>query len=313
MKITTQTLEASSLLFGDDLVAFPTETVYGLGANAENFSAINRLYEVKDRPKNHPVIVHIGNISELDYWAQEIPEYAKDLAEAFWPGPMTLLLKRTSKASDAITGGQDVVGVRLPSHPVALELLNQFHRLGGHGVVAPSANRFGGVSPTTAQAVEEELGEYLNEDDVILDGGECDVGIESTIIECTGNAPRILRLGAITSEMIQSICHLDVNESESGIRVSGALAKHYSPRARVLIDEIPKLGDGLIALSKFETPNGVSRLASPVNVEEFAHQLYAAFRRADALQLERVSVYLPEGEGLASAIRDRVTRAASQS
>ena len=294
------------------LVAFPTETVYGLGADAENPQAIQRMYEVKGRPTNHPVIVHIGDVSLLGYWAKDIPDYAMKLVRKFWPGPMTLLLPRTTNASDAITGGQEVVGVRIPSHPIALELLQEFHRIGGHGVVAPSANRFGKVSPTTAEAVREELSSYLTPQDLILDGGDSEVGIESTIIDCTGNAPQILRLGAITPEMIVETCGLSMEDSARDIRFSGGLAKHYSPRAVVVMDERPQKGEGLIAFSEIDTPTGAIRLASPKNVEEFAHQLYSALRKADSLNLARVCVYLPQGDGLASAIRDRVTRASSQ-
>ena len=294
------------------LVAFPTETVYGLGADAENLQALNRMYEVKGRPKDHPVIVHIGNIEELDFWAKEIPAYARALAEKYWPGPMTLLLPRTKHALDAITGGQEIVGIRFPSHPIAQELLREFHRLGGHGIAAPSANRFGNVSPTSAEDVVEELGDFLGEEDLIIDGGDCQVGIESTIIDCKGNAPRIVRLGAITKEMIEEVSSLNGLESVSKIRASGTLPRHYSPRAKVLIDHMPVAGQGLIALSDKSTPPGVIRLASPSSVEEYAHDLYGALRKADAEGLSEVCVFLPKGGGLAEAIRDRVVRAASE-
>ena len=303
---------AATKLKSGYLVAFPTETVYGLGADAENLSALNRLYEVKGRPKNHPVIVHIGDISQLHFWVDSIPEYATRLAKEFWPGPMTLLLQRSTHALNAVTGGQEAVGIRMPSHPVALQLLNEFHQLGGHGVAAPSANRFGSVSPTTAEAVREELSDFLYADDLILDGGESEVGIESTIIDCTGPAPRILRPGAITAEMVLRVSGLAIEQDNSKIRFSGGLAKHYSPRAKVVINQIPKNGEGFIALSTIETPAEAIRLASPKSVEEFAHVLYVALRKADALQLQKVCVLLPDGNGLANAIRDRVTRAASE-
>ena len=294
------------------LVAFPTETVYGLGADAENLQALIRMYEVKGRPKDHPVIVHIGNIEELEYWAKEIPAYACALAEKYWPGPMTLLLPRTNHALDAITGGQEIVGIRFPSHPIAQELLREFHRLGGHGIAAPSANRFGNVSPTSAEDVVEELGDFLGEEDLIIDGGDCQVGIESTIIDCTGNAPRIVRLGAITKEMIEEVTSLNNLGSVLKIRASGTLPRHYSPRAKVLIDQQAVAGQGLIALSDQPTPAGVIRLASPSSIEEYAHDLYGALRKADAEGLSEVCVFLPKGGGLAEAIRDRVMRAASE-
>ena len=294
------------------LVTFPTETVYGLGADAENLEAINRLYEVKSRPKDHPVIVHIADVSKLSYWTSKIPEYAINLAKRFWPGPMTLLLPRSSKASDSITGGQEIVGIRIPSHPIAQELLSRFQELGGNGVVAPSANRFGGVSPTNADAVREELGDFLSDDDLIIDGGECEVGIESTIIDCTSISPRILRLGAITEAMINEVAPLAIQPAKSEIKVSGSLPRHYSPKAKVLLNTAPIEGDGYIASVEFETPKGVVRLASPTSINEFAHDLYQALRKGDRLGLSRIVVRQPEGEGLAAAIRDRLIRSATE-
>ena len=192
---------AANLLAGN-LVAFPTETVYGLGADACNADAVARIYSVKGRPADHPLIVHVATIDAMGDWAAEVPEYAIALARDFWPGPMTLIMKRSSLAGDFVTGGQDTVGIRVPAHPVALGLLEAFALVGGRGVAAPSANRFGNVSPTTAQAVADELNDYLGEMDQILDGGACDVGVESTIIDCTGEVPRILRPGAVTVAMI---------------------------------------------------------------------------------------------------------------
>jgi L-threonylcarbamoyladenylate synthase len=294
-----------------NLVAFPTETVYGLGADAENLEAINRLYEVKGRPKDHPVIVHIADVSKLNYWTSKIPEYANDLAKRFWPGPMTLLLPRSSQASDSITGGQEIVGIRIPSHSIAQELLSRFQELGGNGVVAPSANRFGSVSPTSAEAVREELGNFLSTDDVIIDGGECEVGIESTIIDCTGFSPRIMRPGAITEAMINEVAPLTSQPVPSEIKVSGSLPRHYSPKAKVVLDTDPIEGDGYIATVEFETPKGVVRLASPTSTKEFAHDLYQALRKGDRLGLSRIVVRQPEGGGLAAAIRDRLHRASN--
>ena len=207
---------ADSLMKGD-LVAFPTETVYGLGADATNEDAIARIYKVKGRPIDHPLIVHISSIVNIDKWARDVPEYAVRLARAFWPGPMTLILPRTDLAQDFITGSQDNVGIRIPSHTVARALLKEFEDQGGLGVAAPSANRFGAVSPTTATAVEIELADFLSESDQILDGGACLVGVESTIINCTQNKPSILRPGAVTKEMIEETLGItiDLNTSNS--------------------------------------------------------------------------------------------------
>jgi L-threonylcarbamoyladenylate synthase len=307
---------AAQTLINGNLVAFPTETVYGLGADALNSSAVARIYEVKGRPHDHPLIVHVPNLNAAQDWFSEIPDYAIQLARRFWPGPMTLILNRSNIAKDFITGGQDTVGIRVPNHPIALALLNSFHELGGRGVAAPSANRFGYVSPTTAPDVSSELGNFLKSEDQILDGGACMVGVESTIIDCTGERPRILRPGAITEEMIVAATDLamysELRKDEfPEIRVSGSLESHYSPRATVILDKSPTRGQGLIALADFPTPEGAIRLASPKNEEEFAHDLYASLRAADAQELSSVVVIQPQGNGIAAAIRDRLKRAAN--
>ena len=294
------------------LIAFPTETVYGLGADANNESAVSRIYKVKGRPQDHPLIVHIGDWQLMGEWAQEIPDFAIDLARAFWPGPMTLILKRSELAKDFITGGQDTVGIRVPNQALALQLLNEFSKVGGKGIAAPSANRFGQVSPTTAQAVSEEIGSFLEPTDAILDGGPCAVGVESTIIDCTGSHPRILRPGAITIEDIEGVTGLEVESVErSEIRVSGSLENHYAPDAEVILDVTPQPGDGFIALADIPTPPQVIRLAAPKTPEAFAHDLYAALRSGDAQNLSRIVVAQPQGEGISIAIRDRLKRAAS--
>jgi L-threonylcarbamoyladenylate synthase len=294
-----------------NLVAFPTETVYGLGADARNPRAVARIYTVKGRPNDHPLIVHIASMERIDDWSREVPEYAIALAQSFWPGPMTLILKRSELAGDHITGGQDSVGVRVPDHVVALALLEGFEKAGGKGVAAPSANRFGHVSPTTAAAVIEELAEFLSKDDLVLDGGRCDVGVESTIIDCTGTAPSVLRPGAISVAMIEESTGLKTTQCEKEIRVSGSLENHYSPAAKVLLREGAVAGQGLIALAAIETPEGVIRLASPSDDEEFARILYSALRDADARGLSEVVVVQPIGKGIAVAIRDRLARAAN--
>ena len=293
------------------IVALPTETVYGLGVDAENETAIARMYEIRGRPKDHPVIVHIAEYQDLSYWTTEIPDYAARLANAFWPGPMTLILPRSGAAKDFITGGQEFVGVRIPAHPIALQLLRNFRELGGHGIAAPSANRFGEVSPTSAQHVINDLGDLLGDGDLVIDGGESVVGVESTIIDCSRALPRILRLGAITEAMIEEVTPIDPDADLAEIRVSGSLAKHYSPRAKVMIDVVPEPGDGVIAIATFDTQDDVIRLSAPASIEEFARNLYGAFRKADSMGLERVVVILPHGDGLAAAIRDRVSRAAT--
>ena len=303
-------LDAAAHLKAGDLVAFPTETVYGLGADATNSQAVARIYSVKGRPNDHPLIVHIASMERIGDWAHDVPEYAIALAQSFWPGPMTLILKRSELAGDFITGGQDSVGVRVPDHVVALALLEAFERSGGKGVAAPSANRFGHVSPTTAAAVIEELGDYLLKDDLVLDGGACDVGVESTIIDCTGAAPSVLRPGAISVAMIEECTGLKVTGSDKEIRVSGGLENHYAPIAQVLLRESAVAGQGLIAHSGIKTPEGVIRLASPSDDEEFARILYAALRDGDAHGLTEIVVVQPKGKGIAVAIRDRLAKAA---
>jgi L-threonylcarbamoyladenylate synthase len=303
---------AQSLIAGH-LVAFPTETVYGLGADATNETAISKIYKAKGRPADHPLIVHIASIDAIDQWAQDISEYAINLARDFWPGPMTLVFKRSDLAKDFITGNQDTVGLRVPNQSIALALLKEFEALGGKGIAAPSANRFGAVSPTTAQAVKDELENYLDQsNDIILDGGPCQVGVESTIIDCTAQTPQILRLGAITKEMIQeSTGLLVIDEAPTDIRVSGSLESHYSPNAKVVLDTYPTSGEGFIAIDSIQTPPGAIRLAAPSSIEGFARDLYSALRFADAQGLTKVCVIQPEGPGLAAAIRDRLKRAAN--
>ena len=306
-------LRAAKALKDGHLVAFPTETVYGLGADATNSEAVARIYSVKGRPTDHPLIVHIADMQDMDKWAIDIPEYAIKLAREFWPGPMTLVLKRSELAKDFITGGQDTVGVRVPNQPIALALLEEFKNIGGAGVAAPSANRFGAVSPTTAKAVDEELIDYLKEEDLILDGGPSKVGVESTIIDCSGEAPRLLRLGAITSDQIDLLVgHLDKSITKNLIRVPGSLESHYSPRAKVLMNVIPSPGQGLIAMADTETSPGVIRIASPKDINEFAQKLYSALRECDHLGLSEVVVVPPQGDGLAEAIRDRIIRSSNR-
>ena len=304
--------QSAEKLKAGDLIAFPTETVYGIGADAENKDAVARMYQVKNRPANHPVIVHIAELNDVDYWAKDVPEYAINLMRDFWPGPMTLLLKRRVVAGDFLTGAQEIVGLRIPANSLALGLLNEFKAVGGMGIAAPSANRYGAVSPTTAEAVSQELSEYLLLGDQILDGGPCLVGVESTIIDCSSDNPRILRPGAISAEMIEESTGIILAEvSETKIRTSGSDKQHYAPRAKVIIGGEIQSGEGLIAMSEIATPEGVIRLAEPKSIEEYARVLYSALRMSDSQNLEKVRIIPPRGEGLAVAIRDRINRAAA--
>jgi L-threonylcarbamoyladenylate synthase len=304
--------DAAANLLAGGLVAFPTETVYGLGADASNAAAVARIYSVKGRPADHPLIVHVASMDGLGDWADDVPGYAISLARDFWPGPMTLVVRRSALAGDFVTGGQDTVGVRVPNHPVALGLLEAFARVGGKGVAAPSANRFGNVSPTTANAVIDELGNYLADGDQILDGGACVVGVESTIIDCTGDVPKILRPGAVTVAMIEASTRLEAIGvvEESAIRVSGSLDSHYAPVATVVLDQSPVVGQGFIAMADVVAADGVVRLAAPKTHDEFARVLYSALRAADERGLATVVVHQPQGDGIAIAIRDRLKRAA---
>lgn len=304
--------DAALALEAGHLVAFPTETVYGLGADARNPEAVKRIYEVKGRPTDHPLIVHISSLNQLDKWATEIPEYAIKLARKFWPGPMTLILKRSEIVGDFITGGQDTVGLRVPSDPIAQALITEFERISNSAIAAPSANRFGQVSPTSSADVEEELGEYLDSADLILDGGISTIGIESTIIDCTRGHPVVLRSGAVTKGDIE--LELDISlidhQSAAEIRFSGSFDKHYAPKCRVIIDVKEIVGAGFLALSDIETPLGMVRLASPKSPEDFARILYSTFRIADQTGLVSMVVSEPKGEGLSLAIRERLEKAA---
>jgi L-threonylcarbamoyladenylate synthase len=302
--------QAALSLKNGALVVLPTETVYGLGADASNEKAVARIYEVKGRPQDHPLILHVASMNDITYWAEDVSDYAIALARSFWPGPITLIFKRSENAKDFVTGGQNTVGLRVPDHALALGLLQECKKIGVHAIAAPSANRFGHVSPTTAIAVQEEIGAYLSAEDLILDGGPAQVGLESTIIDCTGDAPKILRPGAITQAMIEEATGLKVSENnDSQIRVSGSLEKHYAPNAQVILDVQASEGQGFIAPANVATPPGAIRLASPANTDEYARTLYSALRDGDAQRLETIAIIQPSGDGLAIAIRDRLMRA----
>ncbi len=321
MLLTADPAVAAAAIADGRLAALPTETVYGLGARADDPHAIARVYAAKGRPADHPLIVHVLEASALDQWGIRIPDFARVLARAFWPGPLTIVVPRSSRAGDFVTGGQDTVALRVPSHPVMRDVLGRVAALTGDpdaGVAAPSANRFGQVSPTTAEHVIDELGGVLGDRDVVLDGGTCDVGVESTIVDCTGPSPVLLRPGQVSGAAIERATGLRLGPS-STVRAPGTLASHYSPRARVILVRSPSdvpidvddVTTGLLALGEVPTPPGVVRLSEPSDAGEYARVLYAALREADALGLRTVLAIPPDAAGIGAAVIDRLTRAAT--
>lgn len=297
---------AAAALSAGGVVGLPTETVYGLAAVALDASAVRRVFTIKGRPLNHPVIVHVSGPEALGGWGVDVPAYARRLADSLWPGPLTLVVPAAAAVPRYLTGGQDTVGLRCPAHPVALALIDA-----AGPVAAPSANRFGQVSPVTAHDVLADIGDRLEPGDVILDGGACPVGVESTILDCTGDAPRVLRWGAVELTQIEAAGGVSVAGGVSGVRAPGGLASHYAPRAAVHLVGEPAPGSGLLAPAEIATPDGVTRLASPESPREFAAVLYRALRDADAIGLDDLWVFAPDdGSALSMAIRDRVGRAA---
>ncbi len=307
---------AAAILRGGGVVAFPTETVYGLGADAGNVAAVRRVFAIKGRPADHPLIVHLAGADWLDDWARAVPEAARVLAERFWPGPLTLVLARQPRVSDVVTGGQDSVALRVPAHPIALALIEAAGAL-----VAPSANRFGRVSPTTAEHVRAELGEAV---DMILDGGPCRVGVESTILSLLTDTPTLLRPGAVTPEAIEAVLGRPVARRGGGVRAPGTLAAHYAPatplellpapaipqRAEALIGRgmrVAVLGLGEAAGS---LPAGLRRLALPAQAQAYARLLYAGLRELDAAGCDVILVEAPPTTSEWLAVRDRLARAA---
>jgi L-threonylcarbamoyladenylate synthase len=302
---------AARILRSGGLVAFPTETVYGLGADASSASAMAKLYAVKRRPADHPVIVHFASADAAFGWAREVPESARKLAKAFWPGPLTLVLKRSQKAQDFVTGGQDTVGLRLPLHPVARELLGLF----GRGVAAPSANRFGRVSPTTAAHVRADLGADV---DLVLEGGPTEVGIESTIVDLSGAAPVLLRPGRISGQELEQVVGSPVLEkSAASPRHSGGLERHYAPRtpARLvpaydLDKEIARLGEKVAVLAFSRPDERVDYwLRMPRDPHAYAQKLYAALRELDTAGCDEILIEGPPDAEEWRAVRDRLNRA----
>ncbi len=315
---------AAALLAAGELVAFPTETVYGLGADAANPEAVAKIFAAKGRPSDHPLIVHVPDAGHLDTWARDIPEEARLLAERFWPGPLTLILKRQPFVLDAVTGGQDTVGLRVPAHPLALALLTAFAREGSGGVAAPSANRFGRISPTTADHVRSELGDKLA---LVLDGGPCGVGIESTILDLSGlpqSLPRLLRPGAISPEAIAEIIGvlpLAPGAAEAP-RASGTLAAHYAPSTAMKIVGRERLlevwnvyrhsGRSCAVLAHSQPPQAgmpqVWRLL-PADPTRYAQELYAALRQLDQARVDIILVEEIPATPAWAAVTDRLTRA----
>jgi L-threonylcarbamoyladenylate synthase len=320
--------DAAAAIAQGRLAVLPTETVYGLGARADLPHAIARVYAAKGRPADHPLIVHVRDAAGALAWTQDAPVYALALADACWPGPLTLVLPRTDRAGDFVTGGQDTVAVRVPAHPLMRAVLDELADLTGDpsvGIAAPSANRFGRVSPTTAAHVLAELGDLLDADDVLLDGGASSVGVESTIVDCTGPAPVLLRPGHVSRADVERITGLAAAGS-SQVRAPGTLAAHYAPRARVVLvgpEQLAARGTaldgttagrdatvGVLALAGVPTPLGLVRLSEPATVEDYARVLYSALREADALDLAEVLAVPPPEAGVGAAVIDRLQRAA---
>ena len=310
-------VRAADVLWAGGLVAFPTETVYGLGADARSPAALRRLYAVKGRPASHPVIVHLASADQLDDWAARVPTVARALGEACWPGPLTVVVARAAGVPDEVTGGLDTVAVRVPDQPVALALLREF----GGGIAAPSANRFGRVSPTSASDVRADLGADV---DLVLDGGRCRVGVESTIVDCSNGEPTILRLGGVPRERIEDVLGRRISVRDDGaIRAPGTLPSHYAPRAQVVVVDAhdlvpraraaldcalrvgvvaPKLPDGL--------PADVVVVGAPSDGDDYARSLYALLRKADAERVDILLAVPPPEIGIGAAVADRLRRAA---
>jgi L-threonylcarbamoyladenylate synthase len=309
--------QALRLLLAGEVVAFPTETVYGLGADTSNPRAVSKIFALKGRPSDHPLIVHVANIDGLREWGREAPPAAFALAENFWPGPLTIIVKRSPRVPDAVTGGQDTVGLRCPSHPMAQELLREFARLGSGAIAAPSANRFGHVSPTTADHVRDEFGAGL----FILDGGACEVGLESTIVDLSRGAPVLLRPGAVTREDIARVMGVEPRDRDAGApRAPGTLDAHYAPQTAMALVSAQALDlqlrslTNVAVLALHEAPYSarvITWIAAGSDPVQYGHDLYANLRKLDASGAKRILVEAPPRTAQWEAINDRLERAAA--
>lgn len=310
--------KAVSILRRGGLVAIPTETVYGLGANANDPEALRKIFAAKQRPIDHPLIVHLADASQLSEWASDISDSALLLAQHFWPGPLTLILKKAPGVSDLVTGNQETIGLRVPSHPVAHELLKAF----GSGIAAPSANRFGRISPTTAEAVREELGDSV---DLILDGGACEIGVESTIVDVTGEEPIILRPGMITATQIADVLKKSVvAKKKDSPRVSGSLEVHYAPQTKTRLIKSNDIESFLKKITEKELPlalmtrhknfshEKVEIITMPDNPEKYAHNIYQKLRELDKQNFRQIIIEEVPDSVEWDAIRDRLNRAAAE-
>ncbi len=316
--------DAVDRLCRGELVALPTETVYGLGADAANPAAVAKIFAAKGRPADHPLIVHLAPEASLDDWAVDIPEAARRLAADFWPGPLTMILRKSPRVPAIVTGGQDSVGLRCPSHPVAQALLREFSKVGSGAVAAPSANKFGHVSPTTAQHVRDEFGPDL----LVLDGGACEVGLESTIVDLSRGVPVLLRPGAVTRQAIGALLGVvPADRDAQAPRASGTLAAHYAPRTPVVLVEVARLeqrvrdelraGRSLAVLARSPWPGPMREVAAawwhvaPDAAAAYGHDLYANLRLLDANGADLIVVEAPPAEPAWEAVRDRLARAAA--
>jgi L-threonylcarbamoyladenylate synthase len=298
-RLTTDVAVALDAIRSGGVVAIPTETVYGLAADASNEAAVRRVFAAKGRPADHPLIVHIADGGRLREWAAEVPPAAALLADACWPGPLTLLVPRAPHVLDVVTGGRPTVGVRVPAHPLSEALLADF----GGGLAAPSANRFGHVSPTTAAHVLDDLGDVI---DVVLDGGPCPIGVESTIVDCTVDPPQVLRPGGIPTEQVERLLDGRLAAASGPSRAAGMMASHYAPRARVLL-----VGSAAEAQTLADRTAGAHVLDRTDDLVAYARSLYADLRRADEDGIGVVVAVMPPATGLGHAIRDRLSKAAA--
>ena len=300
----TSSIDLAIRYLNDDLlIGLPTETVYGLAALASRPKAIAKIFQVKARPTNHPLILHLANYRQLEKWAQNVPSYVEILCEKFWPGPLTVVLQRTTRVCDEITGARETVAIRIPNNQVALTLLKKLD----DGLVAPSANRFGKVSPTSAKHVVDDLGDDVS---LVLDGGDCEIGVESTILDCTRSMPQILRSGAITKDVLESVAKISIALSDGESRASGMLEKHYAPNCRVELVETTADAERLSSELVSENQK-VQILDFFGDAVSYANQLYARLRQADQSGIDVVIAVMPINAGLGEAIRDRLTKASA--